>query len=104
MLTQSTVYIKLHSNNDYLCRRFDYRQLPKSYSQQDRGESNYETIKQLEELLIGNVSSTQSEIGGGNHEYLGLALKPSKHTIVTGSAFTPHNNPGAVPVFPANPI
>ena len=67
------------------------------------GEPNYHAIKDVERKLIKNASSFPSELGGGNHGYLGLILTPEKYTLVTGHDFTPHQNPGSLPTFPANP-
>ena len=65
------------------------------------GEPACETLKRNEKLLIENASSIQSTLGGGNHGYLGLILKPAKYQTVTGQQFNPHPNPGALPVIPA---
>ena len=65
------------------------------------GEPTHETLKSNEKLLIENASSAQSTLGGGNHGYLGLVLKPTKYHTVTGHDFVPHANPGALPVVPA---
>ena len=66
------------------------------------GEPTYATIKKVERALIENASSIQSELGGGQHGYLGLVLRPAKYLTITGNAFAPHNNPGVVPIFPPN--
>ena len=67
------------------------------------GEPNFQIIKQVERKLVKNVSSYPSELGEGNHGYLGLLLQPPKYTLVTGQDFTPHPNPGSLPTFPTNP-
>ena len=64
------------------------------------GESTYETIKKVESSPIENASSISSELGEGQHGYLGLILIPNKYLTITGNNFVPHNNPGALPVFP----
>lgn len=66
-------------------------------------EPSYKTINEVEKKLITNAASIPSELGGGNHGYLGLVLKPSKYHAITGHQFLPHANPGALPVFPPNP-
>ena len=66
------------------------------------GEPTYATLKHNEKLLIENASSIQSTLGGGNHGYLGLILKPAKYQTVTGHEFHPHPNPGALPTLPTN--
>jgi len=67
------------------------------------GKPSYNTIKHLEDLLIENASSVQSELRGGNYSYLGLVLKPIKYSTLTGVAFALHWNPGTMPVFLPNP-
>ena len=65
------------------------------------GEPTYKTIKETEKLLIINASSFESELGRGTHGYLGLVIKPARYQTITGNTFIPHNNPGALPMFPA---
>ena len=67
------------------------------------GEPNYQVTKEIERKLIKNASSYPSELGGGNHGYLGLILQPQNYDLVTGQTFTPHPNPGSIPTFPTNP-
>ena len=64
------------------------------------GEPSFQSIKEIEKLLIENAASVSSELGGGNRRYLGLVLSPAKHNTVTGVNFEPHLNPRALPVFP----
>ena len=76
---------------------------PYSTIEKHTGEPNYHSIKEVERKLIKNASSYPSELGGGNHGYLGLILKPEKYALVTGHTFTPHPNPGSIPTFPEHP-
>jgi len=76
---------------------------PYSNIEQIKGEPSYHSIKEVERKLIKNASSFPSELGGGQHGYLGLVLKPEKYQLVTGSTFTPHPNLGSIPTFPPNP-
>ena len=55
-------------------------------------ELSYHSIKEVEQKLIKNTSSFLSELGGGNHRYLGLVLTPAKYQLVTGEIFTLHPN------------
>ena len=66
-------------------------------------EPNYYSIKPVEKKLIRNVASIPTELGGGNHGFLGLVVTPQKHVNITGNVFTPHLNPGTFPTFPQNP-
>ena len=75
---------------------------PDSTITKHTGEPNYHVIKDVEHKLIKNASSYPSELGGGNHGYLGLILTSKKYVLVTGHTFTPHPNPGSLPTFPPN--
>ena len=52
---------------------------PYSNIEKIKGELSYHSIKEVEQKLIKNASSFPSELGGGNHGYLGLVLKPAKY-------------------------
>ena len=67
------------------------------------GEPSYQSLRTLETELIQNASSIFTELGGGNHGYLGLLLEAAKHLEITGHDFSRHPNPGPIPTFPANP-
>ena len=67
------------------------------------GEPTYQALRLLESELIQNASSIMTELGGGNHGYLGLVLSPEKCNQITGHDFEPHPNPGPIPIFPDNP-
>ena len=43
-----------------------------------------------EKEMIENITSIRSELGGGQHGYLGLMLSTAKHNEITGFYFTPH--------------
>ena len=58
------------------------------------GMPTYETIQE-------NEASIQSELGGGAHGLLGLALSPTAYQTITGSPFVPPVNPGTLPAIPA---
>ena len=66
------------------------------------GEPKYETIKNVEKLLIENAASVHSTLGGGNHGFLGVILTPEKYQLVTGHTFEAHTNPRALPTLPPN--
>ena len=67
------------------------------------GEPTYQTLRLLEVELIQNASSIMTELGGGNHGYLGLVLSAEKYMELTGYEFIPHPNPGPIPTFPDSP-
>ena len=76
---------------------------PYSTIEKHIGEPHYQAIKEVERKIIKNASSYPSELGGGNHGYLGLILSPLKYELLTGILFNPHPNPGSFPTFPPNP-
>jgi len=85
-------------NVDNIIEGFPYSTIDKV-----SGEPTYHIIKEVERKLIKNASSFPSELGGGQHGYLGVVLTPTKYNLVTGHDFIPHPNPGSIPTFPDNP-
>ena len=59
-----------------------------------RGEPTHQDLKRLNTELRANASSIDSDLGGGDHGYLGLVLTAPEYTAVCTTAFTP-------PTFPA---
>lgn len=49
-----------------------------------------------------NVVSIQWELGGGNHEYLGLIFPDAKYQNITRHQFKTYANPGPLLQFPPN--
>ena len=84
---------------DLVIEGFLYSTIKKS-----SGEPTYQIIKDIEKKLIKNASSYLTELGRGNHSYLGLVLTPVKYQLVTEHFFNPHPNPGSIPTFPPNPM
>ena len=58
-----------------------------------RGEPTYETLHYLKKELKANARSVPTTLGGGNHGYLGMILKPAEYfRIAPTDPFTlPHN-------------
>ena len=46
------------------------------------GEPTYQSIKNVEKLLVENAASVPSELGGGQYGYLGLCLSNTKYNIM----------------------
>ena len=67
------------------------------------GEPIYKNIKEVEKIIIINVSSIESELGGGKYSLLGLVMSANRWNTITGQAFISHTNPGALSTFPTNP-
>ena len=47
-----------------------------------QGEPNYKTLKRLKYVLRANASSVNSDLGDGDHGYLGLVLSDQEYTRV----------------------
>ena len=58
-----------------------------------RGEPTHKDIKRLTTELRANASSIDSDLGGGDHGYLGLVLTAADYLSVVGTAFTAPNFP-----------
>ena len=71
---------------DYASAYFPFREPTKIV-----GEPSYRTLTQLRKELHANASSVDSELGGGNHGYLGLATHDANYPGTT--AFVAPNYP-----------
>ena len=78
-------------------------QFPHSSISKSTEEPNYYSIKEVEKKLMRNAASIPTELGGGNHSFLGLVLSLQKYTTITGHVFTPYLNPETFLQFPQNP-
>ena len=87
-----------YTSVDSVIESFPHSTFPKI-----EGEPDFASIKNIEKLIITNASSCESELGGGQHGMLGLVISPTRYHTITGHQFIPHNNPRALPTFPANP-
>ena len=58
-----------------------------------RGEPTHQDLKRLNTELRANASSIDSDLGGGDHGYLGLVLTAPEYTAVCPTAFTALNFP-----------
>ena len=68
-----------------------------------RGVPNYENIKRVKTELRANASSVDTELGGGDHGYLGLVLSNTEYLAVpgvNGNMFLPPVYPGALVIRP----
>ena len=59
-----------------------------------QGAPTNKTLKRLKQELRANASSVESDLGGGDHGYLGLVLTDPEYTTVSRTAFS-------APTFPA---
>ena len=66
------------------------------------GVPTNKTLKRLKQELQANASSVESDLGGGDHRYLGLVLTDAEYAQITGtSPFVAPNYPQALNI-PAN--
>ena len=67
------------------------------------GEPTYKSLKRLKTELRANASSVDTDLGGGDHGYLGLVLSDVEYTRInpTPAAFVAPNFPGALVIDPA---
>ena len=56
------------------------------------------TLKRLKQELRANASSVESDLGGGNHRYLGLVLDNDEYTTVSPTAFSAPEYPAALTI------
>ena len=69
-----------------------------------RGEPTYKDLKRVKMELRANASSIDSELGGGDHGYLGLVLTDPEYLAVPGVSghnFIPPPYPGPLIIDPA---
>ena len=64
------------------------------------GRPCYETLKAMHRKLNANTASIATNLGGGQHGYLGTTTQPGYYQTLTGSVFMPPFSPGAVAIIP----
>ena len=60
-----------------------------------RGQPNSKSLKRLQTELQANSSSVETDLGGGNHGYLGLLKSDGEHALI------PNTQPFVAPTYPA---
>jgi hypothetical protein len=81
--------------------RIDYATtyFPHSTPTPIRDEPTYKALKKLKSELKANASSVDSDMGGGDHGYLGLVLSDTEYArICPDSAFEPPEFPGKLQI------
>ena len=59
-----------------------------------QGTPTYKALDRLKAKLRANASSVETDLGGGNHEYLGFSLSDAEYAYVSPT-------PVVVPEYPA---
>ena len=57
------------------------------------GAPSNKTLKRLKQELRANASSVESDLGGGDHGYLGLVLTDAEYATVSNTPFLAPNYP-----------
>ena len=85
-------------NIDYATLYFKYK-TPSPIN----GEPTYKSLKRLKMELRADASSVDTDLGGGNHGYLGLVLSDAEYTRInpTPPQFRAPNFSGALVIDPA---
>ena len=63
-----------------------------------QGAPTNKTLKRLKQELRANASSVESDLGGGDHGYLGLVLTDGEYETVSNTAFTAPTYPTALTI------
>ena len=64
------------------------------------GAPTNKTLKRLKQELRANASSVESDLGGGDHGYLGLVLSDANYASVSDTAFVAPNYPQPLTIPP----
>jgi len=65
------------------------------------GTPTYKSLKRLKAELRANASSVETNLGGGDHGYLGLVLSTAEYATVSATPFTAPTYPTTLTI-PAN--
>ena len=90
--------MRFSQNIDYASLYFKYKTpIPIN------GEPTYKSLKRLKTELRANASSVDTDLGGGDHGYLGLVLSDVEYARITPTpaAFVAPHFPGALVIDPA---
>jgi hypothetical protein len=64
------------------------------------GLPTFETFKELKEALEANATSVSSNLGGGNHSYLGAVIDTQTYAVIVGNNATGAPQLFIIPMFP----
>ena len=64
------------------------------------GTPTNKTLKRLKQELRANAANVESDLGGGDHGYLGLILTNVEYALVSNDAFVAPNYPDPLPIPP----
>lgn len=86
-----------HNTIDYVAAFFKFK--TPTYIQ---GIPTHKSLKRLKTELRANASSVESDLGGGDHGYLGLVLSATEYANIRPPppAFVPPAFPGPLTILP----
>ena len=67
------------SKPEYICSKFPYKKIKKY-----EGVIDYQIIRWIHRKIHANVSTIQSELGGGQPGILRMVMQPATQQTVTG--------------------
>ena len=62
------------------------------------GAPTNKTLKRLKQELWANASSVESDLGGGDHDYLGLVLTDAEYASISATPFVAPHYPAALTI------
>jgi len=65
------------------------------------GESTYDSINSLMQMLYANAATLTSTMGGGKHGHIGLIMKPALYRTLSTTPYETPVDPGPIPTFTA---
>ena len=74
---------------DYINTHFVHKELTKIHD-----KPTYESLKKLKDELKANCASVQSNLGGGMHGHLWLAITPAEQALVSPIPYVCPVDPG----------
>ena len=67
---------------DYWTMVFEHPNLTRIH-----GEPNFENIQKLHKEVMANTQTVYSDLEGGTHAHLGLALSPHRYALLSNAAY-----------------
>ena len=90
-------YPSMTSKPDDIRRKFPFKKITKC-----EGVIDYKIIREIHRKIQANASTIQSELGGGQHGLLGLAMQPATYRTVIGQYFQRLVRPPQAAPVPTN--
>ena len=72
---------------------FEYNPLTKVI-----GEPNFESLLRLKNEIKANSQTVPTQLGGGQHGFLGAILSPAEYALISNDPFVPPAHPGPLDI------